>query len=255
MFLVPLLAAPAVMVAATVAERRFGAAAAGAVGAAPVALAVVILSVDSGAATIAFSAAAHVVAQVAFAAAFALAVAQRGGWVGALAGVVAFGGVSLAVELMPVELAIAAAVGALVAVPGRRPEHRVDAPGGPPTPGATVIGAAATIALVGSALTAAELAGPAAAGTVGAFPAVSAVLALVIARSRGRRSAANALKALAGGLRGYLAFCLAVATAAPVFGVGPAVALGLAVCAAQSLLPRNSVRPGGLGSSANPRLV
>ena len=80
MVLAPLLAAPAVMLAATAAERRFGATVAGAVGAAPVALAVVILSVGDGA--VASSAAAHVVAQVAFAVAFALIVALYGGRAG-----------------------------------------------------------------------------------------------------------------------------------------------------------------------------
>ena len=88
MVLAPLLAAPAVMFVATAAERRFGAAVAGLVGAAPVALAVVILSVGDGA--VAASAAAHVIAQVAFAVAFALVVVHRGGVVGALAGVAAY---------------------------------------------------------------------------------------------------------------------------------------------------------------------
>ena len=90
MVLAPLLAAPAVMFVATAAERRFGAAVAGVVGAAPVALAIVILSVgaDLGPrrARRSRTAAAHVVAQVAFAVAFALVVARRGGGAGLLAG-------------------------------------------------------------------------------------------------------------------------------------------------------------------------
>ena len=111
------------------------------------------------------------------------------------------------------------------------------------------LGAAASVALVGSALTAAHVAGPEAAGAIGAFPAVSTAFALVLVRSRGTRTAACAQGPLVG-LRGYLAFCLVVAA------TGPAgVVLGLVVCAAQSFLPRNSVLPGGLGSSENPRLV
>ena len=128
------------------------------------------------------------------------------------------------------------------------PEHPRE-PGAAPGHATTALGAAASVALVGSALTAAHVAGPEAAGAIGAFPAVSTAFALVLVRSRGTRTAANALKGLTVGLRGYLAFCLFVAT-------GPAgVVLGLVVCAAQSFLPRNSVLPGGFGSSENPRLV
>ena len=259
MVLVPLLAAPAVMLVATAVERRFGAAVAGAVGAAPLALAIVILSVGAdlgsqASATLAVTAAAHVVAQIAFAAAFALVVAQRGAGWGVLAGVVAFIAVSLVVEFVPAPLAIVAAVPALLVVPRFMPHHDVVA-GSAPTATLTAVGAAAAVAFVGASLTTAELAGPAAAGTIGAFPAVSTALALVLAHARGGPTAANALRGLVGGLRGYLAFCLAVTAVAPTIGTGLAVAIGLVLCAAQSFMPRNSVRPGGLGSTEKPRLV
>ena len=247
MVIAPLLAAPAVMFAATAAERRYGAAVAGLVGAAPVALAVVILSVGDGA--VAASAAGHVVAQVAFAVAFALVVVRHGGITGAVAGAGAYAAVSALVEFVPAPIAIAAALPALLIAPRALPEHASET-GAAPTHASTALGVAASVALVGSALTAAHFAGPEAAGAIGAFPAVSTAFALVLVRSRGTRTAANALRGLTVGLRGYLAFCLVVAA------TGPAgVVLGLVVCAAQSFLPRNSVRPGGLGSSENPSRV
>ena len=247
MVIAPLFAAPAVMFAATAAERRYGATVAGLVGAAPVALAVVILSVGDGA--VAASAAAHVVAQVAFAVAFALVVVRHGGIAGAAAGAGAYAAVSALVEFVPAAIAIAAALPALFVAPRALPEHPAET-GAAPGHASTALGAAASVALVGSALTAAHFAGPEAAGAIGAFPAVSMAFALVLVRSRGTRTAANALRGLTVGLRGYLAFCLVVAA------TGPAgVVLGLVACAAQSLLPRNSVRPGGLGSSENPSPV
>jgi hypothetical protein len=247
MVLAPLLAAPAVMFAATAAERRYGAAVAGLVGAAPVALAVVILSVGDGA--VAMSAAAHVVAQVAFAVAFALVVVRRGAIVGAPAGAGAYAVVSAGVEFVPAAVATAAAFPALLLAPRLLPDHPRDR-GLAPSHASSALGAAASVALVGSALTAAHYAGPEAAGAIGAFPAVSTAFALVLARSRGTRTAANALKGLTVGLRGYLAFCLVVAA------TGPAgIPLGLVVCAAQSLMPRNSVRPGPFGSVEKPSPV
>jgi hypothetical protein len=273
MVLAPLLAAPAVMLVATAVERRFGAAVAGAVGAAPLALAIVVLTVGAdlgsdASATLTATAAAHVVAQIAFAVAFALVVARgsepstaarrsptaHGAGAGVLAGIAAFIAISLVVELVPAELATVAAVPALLVVPRLLP-HREIHSGSAPTAAKTLVGMGAAVAFVGVSLTTAEVAGPVAAGTVGAFPAVSTALALVIAHSRGGHAAANALRGVVGGLRGYLWFCLTVVVAAPGFGVPLAVAAGLALCAAQSFLPRNSVRPGGLGSTENPRPV
>ena len=203
MVLAPLLAAPAVMFVATAVERRFGAAVAGAVGAAPLALAIVILSVGAdlgsqASSTLAVTAAAHVVAQIAFAVAFALVVARRGGGAGVLAGIAAFVAVSLVVELVPAPLAIVAAIPLLLVVPGLLPHHDVAA-GSAPTAVTTAVGAGAAVAFVGASLTTAELAGPAAAGTIGAFPAVSTALALVLAHARGGHTAANALRGSSAG--------------------------------------------------------
>jgi hypothetical protein len=259
MVFVPLLAAPSLMLAATVAERRYGAAVAGTIAAAPITLSVIILAVglelgrDAGA-ELAAAAAGHVVAQVAFALCFATLVTRRGGAAGLLAGALAFTLVSLLVALVPLPLAIASALPALLLAPtflkgsgpfmlrGRKKacsERNRSVP---------LVGAVAAMAMVGAALGTAELAGPAAAGTIGAFPALSATLALVLIRSRGVGAAAAALGGLIGGLRAYLAFCLAVVLAAPAFGVVVAVPLALVACLAVSaaLLPSSrSPRPTG----------
>jgi hypothetical protein len=245
MVLVPLLAAPSLMLATTAAERRFGAAVAGTIAAAPIVLSVIVLAVgtelgrDAGA-TLAAGAAAHVVAQVAFALVFATTVTRRGGPSGLLAGVTAFTLVSLLVELVPLPLAIAAAFPTLLLAPHflkgsdslttrshKKPcsERNRFVKGSDP-----LIGAVAATALVGGALGTAAALGPAAAGAVGAFPALSATFAFVLVRSRGAGAAAAALGGLIGGLRAYLVFCLTVVVVAPAFGVVVAVPLALGAC-------------------------
>ena len=248
MVIAPLLAAPAVMLAATAAERRFGATVAGMVGAAPVALAVVILSVGDGA--VAASAAAHVVAQVAFAVAFALVIVRRGGTVGALAGVAAYAGVSALVEFVPPALAIAAAIPALLLAPRLLPEHPRE-PGAAPEPRdhrarRRCLRRARRLRAHRRALRR-----PRGGGRDRRVPR----------REHGVRAGARPLprhphsgERAQGARRSACAATWPSAWSSP--ATGPAgVALGLVVCAAQSFLPRNSVRPGGLGSSEKPSLV
>ena len=243
MVLAPLLAAPTLMLAATAAERRFGAAVAGAIAAAPVVLSVIVLAVgtelgrDAGA-TLAAGAAAHVTAQIAFALAFATTLTRRGGGIRPARG----------------HHSLRARLAARRVHPAARGD-RVRPPGPPPRPDISkgvrplrkrlgekprsgrnrsdpLVGAVASFVMVGAALGTAELVGPAAAGTIGAFPALSAALALVLARTRGAGAAAAALGGLIGGLRAYLVFCLTVAVAAPALGVLIAVPLALGLCAA-----------------------
>ena len=115
MVLVPLLAAPSLMLLALAAERRFGAAVAGTFGAAPVTLAVVVLAVGADGRALAASAGAHVIAQVAFAPRlFGGHTTRRGAAAGFLAAAAAFVTVSLLVEQIPAALATAAAVPALL---------------------------------------------------------------------------------------------------------------------------------------------
>ncbi len=249
MVLVPLLAAPTLMLAATAAERRFGAAVAGAVAALPVALSIIVLAVgaelgrDAGA-TLAAGAAAHVVAQVAFALTFAALVTRHGGTAGLLAGIAAFALLSLLVALVPQPLAIATALPALLLgsqcapVRGSDPFRKFRLQKKPCSERDRFdpwVGGAVAFVVVGAALVTAELLGPAAAGTIGAFPALSATLALVLLRSRGAEAAAAALGGLIGGLRAYLVFAVIVAVGAPVIGVFAAVAVGLGACGLTSI--------------------
>jgi hypothetical protein len=104
--------------------------------------------------------------------------------------------------------------------------------------------------MVAAGLSTAKLAGPAAAGTIGAFPALSTAFALVLARTRGVEAAASALGGLIGGLRAYLVFCVTVALAAPALGVYPAVPVALALC----LLTHAAVLGAGARSLARPEV-
>ena len=76
-----------------------------------------------------------------------------------------------------------------------------------------------------------RLAGPEVAGAVAAFPTISATLALAVVAGDGRAAGAHALSGLVRSLPCYLAFCLAVALAAPAAGIA-AVPLGLLACLA-----------------------
>lgn len=256
-----LVAAPLLMLALGAAERRWGPAVAGRLGAAPVSLALVVAG--TGDAAIAAHAGAHVVAQVPFFLAFAFVAARRGAGLGVLAGAAAFALTSLPVPAIGPVVATAAAVPALLAATlwrGERPRatakaapsRATPAPPGTPTPAPPgpapaavprpalaasprpaaptprvhpAVSATAALAVVATSLTAARLAGPAVAGTVAAFPAVSAVFALVVARQSGPLAASSALLGAVEGLRGYLAFC----TAAPHVGVAGGVAAAAVV--------------------------
>jgi hypothetical protein len=98
--------------------------------------------------------------------------------------------------------------------------------------GATALGAAAALVMVAAALTTAEIAGPAAAGAIGAFPALSTAFAVLLVRTRGAHAAATALRGLIGGLRAYLVFTVTVALAAAPLGIYTAVPLALTLCLA-----------------------
>src|SRR3954447_12385305 len=104
------------MLVASAAERRYGAAVAGMVAAAPVSLTVIVLAVGADGGALAASAGAHVIAQVAFALVFA-AVIRRGGLAGLCSGTVAFAAVSAAITTLPPFLATTAAIPALLLAP------------------------------------------------------------------------------------------------------------------------------------------
>jgi hypothetical protein len=246
--LVALFVAPIVMLVVTAVEGRFGPAVAGWVAAAPIAIAIAVLVVGAElgrhvAAALAESSAEHVSAQVAFAIAFAGVVRRRGGLVAMVSGTAAYISVSVAVAWTPPVIAILASLAALVLGPRLLLDgDATSAPAGHTLLGAVAraVVASATVALT---LGMARLAGPATAGATVAYPVVSATLALLILRARGRDAAAQALKGLCRGLPGYFGFCLATALVAPHVGVVLAVPLSLAICLSVYRITWHAVRP------------
>ena len=219
---VPLLAAPTLMLAVTAVERRAGPGAAGVIAAAPLSIAVIVLALGAAGPAVAASAGAHVVAQVAFALAFAAVIVRRGSVAGFAAAASAYVGVSLLIALVPAWLATLAAVPVLaLAAEVKRPGRSTS---GPPVDAR--VGAAIVFVLVGVSLLVADLLGPAAAGIVAAFPALSTTFVLLLVRVRGAEAGAHALGGLIVGLRGYFAFCVVVASTGWVaLGVLAAVAM------------------------------
>ncbi|WP_433219992.1 hypothetical protein ACQP00_16740 [Dactylosporangium sp. CS-047395] len=220
MALVPVLLAPFLMALATLAERRLGPSAAGWVAALPVSLAVAVTAVGlragpGAASAMAYSAAGHVPAQVGFAVVFALALARRG----LIAGLAAGTGAYFVLAWMPAVVGLALAVPALVLAPRLIPAG----PREPGRSGGALLTCAASGAVVAAAIGAAAVAGPVAAGAVAAFPAMSATLAVAVARTAGIRAAGHALAGLVRSLPCYGTFALVTALAAG--HVGPAAAL------------------------------
>jgi hypothetical protein len=248
MLVLALAAAPASMAAATAAERRFGPAVAGWIGAMPTTIVIVMLVVGAdlgrhAASTLASSAAAHVSAQVAFAVAFAAVVGPRGGATALLAGTAAFAALSLVIAEIPTVLAIAASLPALVLGPRLVPDGA--APGSVRGRGfaeAAVRGAVAAFA-VAVAFGVARALGPANAGATAAYPALSATLALLVLRSRGAGAAARALRGLCCGLPGYLGFCVTMAFVTPRLGVVAAIPIALGTCLVVFRATWSAVRP------------
>jgi hypothetical protein len=243
-FLLPVVLAPSVIVAISLAERRFGPAVAGRLNAVPLSIALAVLGVaaDRGAragAEVAEAAAAHVPAQVAFALAFT-GVLARGVHAavrpparvaaGLLAGAAAFAALSLVIATLPAGVAIAAALPALALGryaldAGERVAHDRDG-------GVGELAARAVVALIFilAVLAAVRAAGPGLGGAIAAFPALTATLALMIGRARGPEAVAHLLAGVVHGLTGYLAFCVALAFTAPGLGLA-AAPLAAAACA------------------------
>jgi hypothetical protein len=233
--LVPLVSAPTVVALAGAAERRFGSSAAGWTSAIPTTLPVAILGVaaelgDRAGATLALSAAAHVGAQVAFAVVFALMLGRFGVLVSLAAGAATFAALSVVLHPVPAPLAAALAVPALLLAPRLLPGH--SGPGKRRSRRDTALASAVALTFVSVVLLTAQRAGPAAAGAIGAFPALSTSLALVIARETGAPAAAAMLQGMIRGLPGYLAFCLTVTVLAPACGTPVAVAAAACACLA-----------------------
>ncbi|MBM2616530.1 hypothetical protein JIG36_13280 [Actinoplanes sp. LDG1-06] len=226
MLLVPLLIAPAVMVAVAFVERRLGPSAAGWTAALPVSLAVSVVAVavdmtPQAAASLALSAATHVPAQVAFAVVSAHVLRRRGLTSGLNAGALAY----VAGSFLPGPVALALAVVALVAGPRLMPTARPLRPA-PRHWSSTVLTCLSATAMVGTVMLCARLADPIFAGGVAAFPTMCATVTVVAVTRDGPAAGAQTLTGLVRSLPCYLAFCLVVALSAPLTGVASA-GLGL----------------------------
>ena len=238
--LVPLFSAPTVVALAGAAERRWGSSAAGWLAAFPTTLPIAVLAVaaelgDQAGSTLALSAAAHVGAQVAFAVTFAFVLGRRNVVVGLAAGAFAFACGSLVIRTLPASVAAAAAIPLLAFAPRLLP-LRAPVAGTRRSRRDTAFASLIALVLIGVVMATAKLAGPAAAGAIGAFPAMSSALALVIVRETGAPAAAGMLRGLIKGLPGYLAFCVVVTVAAPHTGTPIAVLAAAGVCLATGAL-------------------
>ena len=233
--IVSLLVAPLLMFVAVWAEQQRGATTGGWVAALPVSLpiSVVTVAVDGGprmADRLVWSVSGHVAAQVLFAAAFTAVLHRAGFFRGFLAGAAVYGGLSVVLPELPVHAAAALAVPVLFFAPRWVPAH--GSPGGssrhPAVTALTCLGASLVVA---AGVFGCRAAGPAAGGALAAFPTVSALLALNIARRAGNSAGANALGGLVRSLPCYLAFSLCTALTLPAIGT-PAIPLALVACLA-----------------------
>ena len=235
MLIVSSLVAPLLMFIVMWAEQRRGATTGGWVAALPVSLpiSVVTVAVDSGprvADRLVWSVAGHVAAQVLFAAAFAAILHRAGFFRGLLAGTAAYGGLSVVLLALPVPAAAALAALALFFAPRFVPTY--GSPGASPRHPAvnalTCLGASVVVAagVLGS-----RAAGPAVGGALAAFPTMSTLLALIVARRAGNSAGADALAGLVRSLPCYLAFCLCAAITMPAIGT-LGIPLALVACLA-----------------------
>jgi hypothetical protein len=235
MVFVSLLIAPLAMAAATLIERQLGPSAGGWLVALPVSFAVAVCAVtlDAGAqtaSTMALSAAAHVPAQILFAAAFASVLKDRGLLVGGAVGALTYVTCAIALAPLPAVVPILAALPLLALAPRLLPAGR-PRPGSPRSCASTAMICTAASILVGAAIVTTRLAGPVAAGAFAAFPTLSTTLLIAVAAHDGRAAGAQVLVGLSRSLPCYLTFCLVIAAATPSVGL-PAIALALPACAA-----------------------
>jgi hypothetical protein len=221
-----LLLAPGLVVASTVAGRRWGVAVAGTLVALPVVAGPILLvaHVEQGpafAATAARSALLGIVSLAVFAVVLAR-LAARLPWPGTLA---LSWAACLVVDLLVVRWHVGPALGLAVAVAGcvagtallpYVPPHAAS-PGVPaPSPPRWDLPAraAATAALVLAVTGAAATLGPAATGVLAPFPVATSVVAAFVLAQHGAPATIAAMRGLLGGLVGFAVFCTTVAVLA-----------------------------------------
>ncbi len=250
MWLLPALTAPVVMLLALQAQRRLGPEAAGLVGALPMTMPIAVLAVaaslgDPGASAFALAAATHVPAQVVFGVVFAAVMRRRGPLRGLAAGVASFAAASWAISFIPTPEAVILAVPALAAGPVLLGRWRGDRSAVAAKRPGSVLTCAAGALVVAAVLGSVRLGGPVAGGLFAALPALSATLAIAVARSSGQHAGADAASGMVRGLPVYFAFVLATGLLASTIGTLPAVATGLSASVAIGVVTwrRDSGRP------------
>lgn len=218
--LIKLLLAPALVVASSLAGRRWGAAVTGALVAFPIVAGPVLLVIhlEQGAAFTRDSAAASLLGLVSLAA-FALVFARLGGrcsWPAALtaswvAVLVVDAGLALLRLPLPAALVVTVAAVAAAAVAMPRPPAGGDTGTRPPPTWDLAARSLATAALVVSLTTASAVLGPQWTGLLATFPTAASVVAAFALAQGGTADATRMLAGLLRGLFGFAAFCCALA--------------------------------------------
>jgi hypothetical protein len=239
-----IVAAPVLVLAASMAQQRFGQSVGGRFVGLPLTSLPLLALLAAGdglsfAASAATAALAGVVAQCVWALVYATAARRRGpGW-SAAAATAAFAAVCLVflgarASLLPaIVLAAASVVGSLGMWPVANGKHRPRTANGREIAGRMATGSAFTVAVTGASASV----GPQAAGLLGSFPVLTVVLAVATHRHAGEGAAADFLE---GVVAGTLSVVAALATVAATLGpLGPAGAFPLAIAAsvAAQLVP------------------
>ncbi|SHK69264.1 hypothetical protein SAMN05443637_110110 [Pseudonocardia thermophila] len=238
--LLKLVLAPALVVASTLAGRRWGPAVTGALVAFPITAGPVLLvtHVERGPGFTRSAAVAALLGLVALAA-FGLVFARLGrlGWVRALTvSWVVVLAIDLVVALRPVPAlpALAAALSGTVLALALMPPATAPGTAAPPPAWDLPARALATAALVITLTTAAELLGPLWTGALATFPTAASVIAAFTLAQGGPPASTAVLRGMVSGLFGFAGFCFAVAVLVDALGLLAFLA-GVAVAAAVQL--------------------
>jgi uncharacterized membrane protein (GlpM family) len=257
---VPLLAAPTLMVVASLCERRWGSQAAGLVAAAPVTVlvGVALVSFDLGpqaARELALSTSGHVLGQVAMALVFFHVATRRG----TLRGLVLATGTYVVFAWLTTYLTptVAVVLGLLAAIAGRSQLGPTDADSNNPATGSPsdsrVIALRAVVALAATSgiFATSHLFGPSIGGAVGAFPIFSVTLACLIASTRGLPGLRNVLRGLVCALPAYMAFGLTYWLTAPTAGMAGGLAAATIACCLTYNAANPNRSPESVGGTAS----
>jgi hypothetical protein len=215
--------APLLMLLAASVERRLGPAAGGWTTALPLGFAVTLVTValtagPTTAGIVAASAIGHVPAQVVFGLLFGAVLTRRGLLAGAIAGALGYLAASVALDRLPLDVAVFLA---LIALAGGTRLATSKSPRGshPRKPSAVVVVClSAAAAVLGSTLVS-RSAGPVAGGAVAAFPTMSGALAVAVTAQGSRSEGAEVLTGLVRSLPCFFVFALSIAICARYLGL------------------------------------